>query len=162
LKFLGNLWVGRACAGANEVELTKVPKSWGRGGKTGEAGWKHGEAKTTKWDPCTVDGLQTKSRPLVGDWRATRDSAAWTGRRPVIARWPQACPTIASLFSNLLIFFCFKKKILLEVLRNFQAFWENGCTVHPFFKASPYTWKCQSFHFSYSLEILFFLKFHFS
>jgi hypothetical protein len=27
LKFIGEVWAGRACAGANEVELTKVPKS---------------------------------------------------------------------------------------------------------------------------------------
>jgi hypothetical protein len=40
LKFLGELWAGRACAGANEVELTKVPKSGGRRRKKREAGRK--------------------------------------------------------------------------------------------------------------------------
>jgi hypothetical protein len=39
LKFLGEVWVGRACAVANEVELTKVPKE---GEKKGEAARKKG------------------------------------------------------------------------------------------------------------------------
>jgi hypothetical protein len=30
LTFLGKVWAGQACAGVNEVELTKVPKNGGR------------------------------------------------------------------------------------------------------------------------------------
>jgi hypothetical protein len=35
LKFLGEIWAGRACAGANEEELTTCAKLWGQevGGK---------------------------------------------------------------------------------------------------------------------------------
>jgi hypothetical protein len=33
LKFLGEVWAGRACAGANEEELTKHQKIWGQGGR---------------------------------------------------------------------------------------------------------------------------------
>jgi hypothetical protein len=46
LKFLGELWAGRACVGANEVELTKVPKSEGRRRKKG--GGKRGKKKAKK------------------------------------------------------------------------------------------------------------------
>jgi hypothetical protein len=35
LKFLGEVWAWQAWAGANEEELTKVPKSWGSLGKIG-------------------------------------------------------------------------------------------------------------------------------
>jgi hypothetical protein len=30
----------------------------------------------------------------------------------------------------------------LGVLRNFLAFWENGCIAPPFFEPCPYTLKC--------------------
>jgi hypothetical protein len=33
LKFLGKVWAGRACAGANEKELTKYKKNWGQEGR---------------------------------------------------------------------------------------------------------------------------------
>jgi hypothetical protein len=45
LKFLGELWAGRACTGANEVELTKVPKSGGRRRKKKGGMKKNGDAK---------------------------------------------------------------------------------------------------------------------
>jgi hypothetical protein len=32
LKFLGEVWAGRACVGANEEELTKHQKIWEQGG----------------------------------------------------------------------------------------------------------------------------------
>jgi hypothetical protein len=48
LKFLGEVWVRRACAGANEEELTKHQKIWGQGGGgKGAGGWKNGV-------PCPV------------------------------------------------------------------------------------------------------------
>jgi hypothetical protein len=45
LKFLGELWAGRACAVANEVELTEVPKSGGRKRKKRGGRKKNGDAK---------------------------------------------------------------------------------------------------------------------
>jgi hypothetical protein len=39
------------------------------------------------------------------------------------------------------------------------AFWENGCTTLQFFEACSYTWECEIFHSSRSLEILFFSNF---
>jgi hypothetical protein len=36
------------------------------------------------------------------------------------------------------------------------AFWKNGYTTPPFFEVKPYTWKCEIFHFIWSLEISFF------
>jgi hypothetical protein len=38
--------------------------------------------------------------------------------------------------------FLFKKKEFLEVREMGQGFWENGCTIPPFFEACPYIWKC--------------------
>jgi hypothetical protein len=39
LKFLGEVWAGRACAGANEEELTICKKNWGQeGGGKGTKG----------------------------------------------------------------------------------------------------------------------------
>jgi hypothetical protein len=38
--------------------------------------------------------------------------------------------------------FYLKKKNFLEVWEMGQGFCENGCTVHAFFQACPYTWKC--------------------
>jgi hypothetical protein len=73
LKFLGWAGAGRACVGANEVELTKVPKSGGRRKKRG-GGKKNG------------GGMKNKMGPAHG-WRA--------------------CPIVAYLFSNFLIFFNF-------------------------------------------------------
>jgi hypothetical protein len=35
LKFQGEVWAGRACAAANEKELTTLKKNWGQGGWAG-------------------------------------------------------------------------------------------------------------------------------
>jgi hypothetical protein len=72
LKFLGELWVGRACAAANEVELTKMPKSRGRRKKRGGKR-KSGRSKKNKMGPA-------------------RGRQATTGRGPVPL--PPACSQI--------------------------------------------------------------------
>jgi hypothetical protein len=54
-------------------------------------------------------------------------------------------------FCNFGIFFTF----FWCVMRMGLAFWENGCTAFPFFKACPYTSKGEIFHSSWSLEISF-------
>jgi hypothetical protein len=66
LKFLGKVWAGRACAGANEVELTKVPKSGGRrrkkrggkkkkgGGRKNKMGPVHGQWATASLSHCRM------------------------------------------------------------------------------------------------------------
>jgi hypothetical protein len=51
LKILGEVWIGRPWTGANEVELTKVPKSGGRRRKKG-------------------GGTKKKKGPMLG-WQAT-------------------------------------------------------------------------------------------
>jgi hypothetical protein len=66
LKFLGEVWAGRACAGANEEELTKHQKFWGQGGGgRGVGGWKNGGP--------------------VGAQSAAADRAPTNGHRPLVA-----------------------------------------------------------------------------
>jgi hypothetical protein len=78
LKFLGELWAGRACARTNEVELTKVPKSGGRRKKKRGGRRKNVKAGRKKWDPCgaggqplvaVADQSPIAGCPLVGDQR---------------------------------------------------------------------------------------------
>jgi hypothetical protein len=77
-------------------------------------------------------GKENKMRPACGR-RAT------TGRQP--ATGLSYCHvTVFKKIDLFLVFFW--------ILRYFLAFQENGCIVHPFFQASPYTWKCQIFHSS--------------
>jgi hypothetical protein len=53
LKFIGEVWAGRACAGANEKELTKHQKFWGQGGGGKEVGgWKNGVPCPMQQDPA--------------------------------------------------------------------------------------------------------------
>jgi hypothetical protein len=50
LKFLSEVWAGRACAGANEIELTTCGKNWGQeGGKWGGS-YKNKEARAAVGD----------------------------------------------------------------------------------------------------------------
>jgi hypothetical protein len=55
LKFQGEVWAGRACAEANEKELTILQKIWGQGG------WAGGQGVTMLGDP-----RRGSCRPLVG------------------------------------------------------------------------------------------------
>jgi hypothetical protein len=64
LKFLGEVWAGWALAGANEVELTKVPKSGGRRRK------KEGGNK---------EKMGTCVRQASNQWSLARVSTAWAG-----------------------------------------------------------------------------------
>jgi hypothetical protein len=52
LKFFGEVWAGLACVGANEVELTEVPKSGGRRRKNGGDKKKKWGRKSNKMEPA--------------------------------------------------------------------------------------------------------------
>jgi hypothetical protein len=56
LKFLGEVWAGRACAGANEEELTACGKTWGQRSR------KEGVGGLDKGGPAQ-ERLATASRP---------------------------------------------------------------------------------------------------
>jgi hypothetical protein len=80
LKFLGEVWAGRAYTRANEEELTKHQKIWGQGGGgKGAGGWKNGV-------PCPA------RQSLAG---AARSGPAWprhcaafqVGARPYTWKW---------------------------------------------------------------------------
>jgi hypothetical protein len=66
LKFLGEAWTGRACAGANEVELTKVPKSGGRRRKNGGGKRKKGGGKKNKMGPARGRRVTSGHSPPAG------------------------------------------------------------------------------------------------
>jgi hypothetical protein len=72
LKFQGEVWVGRACAGANEEELTTCANFWRQ-----EVGRRR-QGNTKKG---TYAGAVGDRRPLVAPGRAT-------GRRSAVARLP--------------------------------------------------------------------------
>jgi hypothetical protein len=67
LKFLGEVWAGRACAGANEEELTTCGKIWGqRGRKEGAGGLDKGRSAQER---STTAGRRppTAPRPAVAN-----------------------------------------------------------------------------------------------
>jgi hypothetical protein len=64
LKFLGEVWAGRACAGANEEELTTCGKIWGQSGR------KEGAGGLDKGGP-TQERLATAGRLTACGPRAT-------------------------------------------------------------------------------------------
>jgi hypothetical protein len=74
--------------------------------------------------------------------------SAISGRPPDVGRHLDRVALVLFFW----IFFFFEASsytlvnFLLDVWGMGQGFWENGCTVHPFFQASPFTWKCQIFH----------------
>jgi hypothetical protein len=83
LKFQGEIWAGRACAVANEKDLTTLIKFCGQGGWIGGAGDRNSGAPT-QWRSLTVP------RPLVAQagrpWPAAggnRRSPAGYGSQPV-------------------------------------------------------------------------------
>jgi hypothetical protein len=71
MKFQGEVWAGRACAAANEEELTACAKFCGQGG------WARGAGVDKVGHPCWGG-----RRPLVG----AADRAPTSGWRPWIAR----------------------------------------------------------------------------
>jgi hypothetical protein len=95
LKFQGEVWAGRACAEANERELTTCAKSGG-----------HEEKKIQeKWE-----------QP---DRRRCRPTA---GGRPLVARRPRINTCACQVVPNFLNFFKFKKTEFLEVWEMGQGF----------------------------------------
>jgi hypothetical protein len=62
------------------------------------------------------------------------------GWRPTASRLPAA--TLSDCGVSFFKFFDFILIFFFGVMRNFLAFWKNGCTMPPFFEACPYTWKC--------------------
>jgi hypothetical protein len=82
LKFLGEVWAWRACAGANEEELIIRKKIWGQeGGGKGVGGWNKGGPTGAR---LTTSGRRLPTPPQLND----RWSAAVTWRaQPVCRRW---------------------------------------------------------------------------
>jgi hypothetical protein len=64
-EILREVWVGRTCAGVNEVELTKVPKSKGRRRQEGEG---------------SKEKMSTQIRLAGIRWSLAKGPAAWAGR----------------------------------------------------------------------------------
>jgi hypothetical protein len=89
LKFLGEVWVGRACVGANEEELTTCAKFWGQE-EGGRENTKKGDSLGNRWSVATDRSTTNGRRPLVAPGRATagwlavarRATMARSGRRP--------------------------------------------------------------------------------
>jgi hypothetical protein len=95
LKFQGEVWAGRACAAANEEDLTTCAKFCGQGGWARGAQGRHSRAPAL--------GRPTELRPAVGDRRSGSGrlashqrspgrrppTAALGGRRPAIGRGSQ-------------------------------------------------------------------------
>jgi hypothetical protein len=86
--------------------------------------------------------------PKSGGRRQDKKKGSKKKMRPVCGRRATAGCSPAAGLSNCGIsvfkffdFFDFDF-FLFGVMRNFLAFWENGCTTPPFFEACPYTWKC--------------------
>jgi hypothetical protein len=91
---------------------------------------------------CAKSGGQEKKKIAK-----KRGKPTLSRRQPAAGGRPQVDAWIGSALSLFLEFFFFPN-FLLEVWGMGQGFWKNGCTIHPFFQASPYTWKCQIFHSS--------------
>jgi hypothetical protein len=116
-----------------------------------------------RWSPAS-------QLPMVGDWSVPANQLPTAGCRLGVQQLGEAGDQRSSAsrvclsycrvtvfyffiflffyFFIFLFFYFFLNKKSLGVLRNFLTFWEYGCTVHPFFQASPYTWKYQIFHSS--------------
>jgi hypothetical protein len=143
-------------------------QKWGKKEEKKGGRKKNGEAGRKKWDPrraggqllvsdfwsptsgqptveswsVVADQSPTAGRPLVGDQRSLiRGPTVGVGQRPAVACRPRACPTTTYGDSNFYFYF-------ILFIWKYEVVGENGCTVYPFFQASPYTWKCQIFHSS--------------
>jgi hypothetical protein len=71
LKFQGEVWAGRACAAANEKELTTLKKFWGQGG------WVVGG----KGQGVKIEG--TRAGAVADRWSGAVDHTLTRGRRPL-------------------------------------------------------------------------------
>jgi hypothetical protein len=134
LKFQGEVWAGRACAAANEEELTACAKICGQGGWARGAGGGQSGAPALGRSSTAGRGVRPRSAqrsPGTGD----RRSAAG---RPQVA---------ACLYIFLNLFFEKKGEFFLKKIQALACSkglnFLRGC-VHstPFFEVCPYTWKC--------------------
>jgi hypothetical protein len=132
LKFQGEVWAGRACAGANEEDLTTLRKFWEQGG------WAGGQGVTILGTRAgTVAYCAPTSGRLAGDLatmaRSGRPLAA--GRRLHRQVW-----RFFFFFFYSFKFYFFKGLACNKGL----GFLGGGGLVYntPFFEECPYTWKC--------------------
>jgi hypothetical protein len=84
LKFLGRVWSGRACAIANQQELTTCAKSGGQEKKRKRKKGLHGLSKCRP----AVGGLVEARRLDPDCWSPTSGRRPKAGWRPAIARQP--------------------------------------------------------------------------
>jgi hypothetical protein len=82
LKFLGEVWAGRACARANEEDLTTCGKIWGQRGRRGQGGWIKGDPCKCGWRPLVAYDWATVGRSAVARSATVGCSIA---RQPVVA-----------------------------------------------------------------------------
>jgi hypothetical protein len=87
LKFLGEVWARRACAGANEEELTTCGKIWGqRGRKEGAGGLDKGGPAHERSEAADRAPTSGRWSPLTGwplvTWQPG-DQQSPTGREPL-------------------------------------------------------------------------------
>jgi hypothetical protein len=135
-------------------------QKWGKEEKMGrqeEERERHGEENGTRARPAgdQRSGISrprpTNPRPLVTSWWAT--SGRWPRLwQPGLGRWPAVgCgPILLPRHCSKFFQFFFSFSLL------------DGCTVHPFFQASPYTWKCEIFHPHKVWRFYFFWNFIFA
>jgi hypothetical protein len=136
LKFLGEVSAGRACAVANEEELTICKKNWGQegGGKGGKGVEKRGTRKCKaggQWSQATDRAPTSRRLPLVSPNQATvgrlwSPGPLWaaTGGRPSAAAeaaYPDR-PLFFFLISNFFFNFFFRP---LHVARAWASL--GGC-----------------------------------
>jgi hypothetical protein len=78
LKFQGEVWAGRACAGANQQELTTCTKSGGQERKKIQEKWELSHRR--KCRPAAG------GRPLIAGWPWATDLRAATSGQGLVAR----------------------------------------------------------------------------
>jgi hypothetical protein len=78
LKFQGEVWAGRACAGVNEEELSTCTKFGGQevGGRGNTKKGTSAGAISDRWSAAADRSLTSDCRPLVAPGRATTGRSA--------------------------------------------------------------------------------------
>jgi hypothetical protein len=97
LKFKGEVWAGRACAGANPQELTTCTKSGGQ------------ERKKISRKMGTAPQVQVSTRG-PDCWSPPEGRLPKAGRRPAVARRPRVDTCACGTIQIFLKFFYLKKK----------------------------------------------------
>jgi hypothetical protein len=153
LKFFGEVWAGRACAEANEEELTTCAKIWGqRGRKEGARGRIKGDhigAVGDYWsevaDRSPTSGCQLLVVPdqaTAGRSAVARPATAARGeRRLAVACRSRDATSVDRAWCFLInffgtFFFSFQRPV--DVVRAWPAL-GGVYTTPPFFEACPYT-----------------------